>query len=283
MSGKGIRSRALPAGWYPSDGLDIKRVFDDWELSGKTEQEIRGRVAITPHAGWSFSGRLSYRTIRLLDPECSVMIVIGGHMPPGSGIVGAFEKWIDTPLGEIEVNENFMALLNQQVKIRSDNVPDNTVEVQMPIIKHLFPGVSVVWLRVGAGDESIELGRSIVGAALEYGKKVCVIGSTDLTHYGPNFGFTPKGTGPEAIAWAKRENDAGIIRHMVEMNTRSVLEWGNKYRAACSSGAAAAAMQCADGWGCEEGILIGYENSCNIQAGSSFVGYAGIVYSNRES
>lgn len=282
MTGK-QRRRVLPFGWYPSDRAAAERVFRQWEEQMQTGRQLNGFAAIVPHAGWSFSGKLAYRTMRMLDPEADVVIVIGGHMMPGSGVVAAFEETVETPLGPLNVENGLLELMKKQLHIEYDKTPDNTVEVQLPIIKHMFAAASVVWLRVGAGEEAIELGRTISGAANEYGKKVCVVGSTDLTHYGPNYGFSPMGTGRQAIEWARKENDAGIIQQMVEMNPRKVLEWGEKHQAACSAGAAAATIECASSWGCEEGILIGYENSYSIHPDSSFVGYAGVLYSNRES
>ena len=281
--GKKARRRILPFGWYPSDRSRTEQTFNRWEESAVSGQEINGRAAVVPHAGWSFSGKLAYRTLSLLDPEADLVVVIGGHMLPGSGIVAAFEETIETPVGPVDVDAEFLDILKKQIRIDSDDTPDNTVEVQMPMIRHLFSKASAVWLRVGSGEESIELGNLIAGASKEYGKLVCVVGSTDLTHYGPNYGFTPQGTGRQAVEWAQKVNDAGIIQQMVEMNPREVLEWGNQHQAACSAGAAAAAMECASLWGCEEGILIGYENSYTVHPDSSFVGYAGILYSNRES
>ena len=36
-----------------------------------------------------------------------------------------------------------------------------------------------------------------------------IIGTTDLTHYGPDYGFTPQGMGPKANAWANRPYQNG--------------------------------------------------------------------------
>ena len=35
--------------------------------------------------------------------------------------------------------------------------------------------------------------------------------SADLTHYGPYYGFSPKGTGTDAVAWVKNENDLSLF------------------------------------------------------------------------
>jgi len=236
-----------------------------------------------PHAGWAYSGRLAFKTLRMLNNDCDVVAVIGGHMMAGSGVVAAFEDEIETPLGSLVVAKDLLESLKRQIQVEPDKRPDNTVEIQLPMIKYLFPEATTIWLRVGAGEESMDLGRSLAGAAAESGVKICVAGSTDLTHYGPDYGFTPAGYGGDSYEWARKVNDAGIIQKMVEMNPRAVLEWGNVKKAACSAGAAAAAIEYAEAMGCEEGVLTGYENSCDLNPGNSFVGYAGILYSKRES
>ena len=279
----GERRRVLPFGWYPSHRSDVEKVIAEWEGTVQDGRDLNGRAAIVPHAGWSFSGRLAFRTLRLLNPECKSVIVIGGHMLAGGGVVAAYEKTVETPLGPMKTDQAFLDLLSEQIGIRYDDRADNTVEVQLPIIKHLFPEASLVWLRVGAGNEAVNLGRCIAGAAKEYAEPVCIVGSTDLTHYGPNYGFVPHGTGRQAREWAQKVNDTGIIRHMLEMNPLKVLEWGNQNQAACSAGAAATAIEYASLCGCEEGVLIGYESSFDLHPDSSFVGYAGIIYSNRDN
>ncbi len=278
-----VRKRVLPEGWYPSSSREIEELIREWEESPQDEAEIRGIGAIVPHAGWYFSGKLAYNTLRRLEQGSETVLIIGGHMPPGSGIVAARESLVESPYGEIPLDTYFLTRMEKQVEIGADTLPDNTVEVQIPLIRHLFPEAELVWLRVGSGDEAIELGRIISGIAKDLDKKISVVGSTDLTHYGPNYGFTSHGMGKEALEWAIKENDAGIIREMLEMNSEEILEWGNKYMAACSSGAAAAVVEYASEMGCRDGVLVGYGNSSKRNPGSSFVGYAGVIYSSAAS
>lgn len=278
MAASKVRKRALPFGWYPGSGEEITELLDSWDKSLGKAASIRAVGAIVPHAGWFFSGKLAYKTLRQLDPKCGTVVLIGGHLRPGSGILSARESEIDSPLGAIPVDMEFLARIEKQIEVKEDRVPDNTVEVQVPLVARLFPLSRLVWLRVGAGEESIELGRIIAGISGDMDAPVAVVGSTDLTHYGPNYGFSPKGLGEAAFEWAKKENDAGIIRQMLEMNAGKILEWGNVHKAACSAGAAAATVEYASETGCREGILVGYDNSGRKNPDSSFVGYAGIIY-----
>src|SRR6056297_1206216 len=282
MSDRNVRKRILPPGWYPANEEDTVHVIKNWEKSLEAPGIQSGMSAVVPHAGWSFSGKLAYKTLRQLDPESKVVIIVGGHMRAGDGIAVAGEQYFETPFGPMAAAEDFKKRLRELITANEDKAADNTVEVQLPLVRYLFAEAQVLWLRVGAGEEAVELGRVCAGIAGTFSEKVCMIGSTDLTHYGPNYGFAPKGIGQESLKWAQQENDAGIIQQMLEMNSQEVLRWGNERKAACSAGAAVAAIEYASAYGCEEGVLVGYESSYSFNPDSSFVGYAGITYSNAE-
>jgi len=282
MNMRNVRKRTLPPGWYPADEKETVRVMNNWEKSMESPGIQTGMSAVVPHAGWSFSGKLAYKTLRQLYPESKIVIIVGGHMRPGDGTAIANEKSFETPFGPMSAAEEFKNKLKDQIPLKADNAADNTVEIQLPIVRYLFPEAEVLWIRVGAGEEAVELGRVCAGIAGTLSERVCMIGSTDLTHYGPNYGFAPKGIGQQALEWAQQENDGGIIKHMLQMQSENVLYWGNQRKAACSPGAAVAAMEFAVAHGCEEGVLTGYDSSYSIHPDSSFVGYAGIVYSNAD-
>ena len=138
-----------------------------------------------------------------------------------------------------------------------------------------------MWLRVGAGIESIELGSLLSEITEKAGKKAVVIGSTDLTHYGSGYMFTPAGTGPEAVKWVKEVNDRRIIEQLTEMDSGAVIDLALRERSACSPGAAAAAVEFALEKGADCAKLVDYCSSFDVSPSSSFVGYAGVVYQER--
>ena len=114
--------------------------------------------------------------------------------------------------------------------------------------------------------------------AREEGISILAIGSTDLTHYGPNYGFLTKGIGPSAVEWVKKENDKGFIDRALEDGCGGLLKHAEENDSACSAGAAASAMATCKALGAEKGILLDYYTSYDIMPDDSFVGYAGIVY-----
>ncbi len=281
MSGK-MRKRILPAGWYPRGEAGVRKILNNWRRESEDRNDRvneDARSVIVPHAGWSFSGRIAFETLRALRSGCDTVIVVGGHMHEGEGVLAAEEELFDTPLGTVENDREFLAALLDRIELRGDTVPDNTVEVQLPFVLYLYPGIKVVWVRCGAGPEAVSLGRACAESAETLNKRICVIGSTDLTHYGPNYGFTPRGLGSAAVEWVKNSNDAAIVQAMLDMNSPEVLRLGNEEKAACSSGAAVAAIEYARSSGVEKGKLVEYATSHDIHPSESFVGYAGIAYS----
>ncbi|MEZ4576586.1 MAG: AmmeMemoRadiSam system protein B [Desulfobacterales bacterium] len=105
-----------------------------------------------------------------------------------------------------------------------------------------------------------------------------IIGSTDLTHYGPNYGFAPSGSGKKAVEWVRDENDKNAIDRMLAMDPEKLIADSLASGNACCSGAAAAAITAAKALGAKRGRLAGYASSYDKHPGESFVGYAGIIF-----
>lgn len=275
MEGMTVRRRILPDGWYPSDRVQLERVLSSWTAPEDTRT---GVSCIVPHAGWYFSGELTFQTLSRLRPGIDTLVVVGGHLPAGSRMLAAAEDGYETPLGILKADLDLKAELEKEIVLLPDNEPDNTVEVILPMIAWLFKDAGVLWLRAPQDMSASKAGASILGAAERTGKTVAVVGSTDLTHYGRSYGFSPRGRGREALDWVRDENDGGIIRAFLDMDEESTLEFAVRRRAACSAGGALAAISFARGCGVDGGTLTGYLNSADIHPSDSFVGYAGIVY-----
>ena len=64
-----------------------------------------------------------------------------------------------------------------------------------------------------------------------------VLGSTDLTHYGSNYNFSPSDSLNDPLKWVE-ESDRRILKAMMEMNPEKVLNEAKTSQSACSAGAA---------------------------------------------
>jgi AmmeMemoRadiSam system protein B len=282
-----VRSRCLPPGWYPGTESQTRKKVEELLSSltkGKSPEDFRksagnGIAGIIPHAGWDFSGMIALEVICRLQGEAETVAIIGGHLSQGDGLYAAPEEEFETPLGNLQADSELLSAVKSQVNIKEDRFDDNTVEIQLPLVKFLFPESMVLYLRAAPSEEALLLGKALYRAAGDIGRKTVVLGSTDLTHYGEAYGFMPRGTGENAVQWVKEKNDRRIIDAFLGMDASEAIKLAISEKSACSAGGAAAAMSFAAAAGVTKGILVDYNTSWDVAPAPSFVGYAGILFS----
>jgi AmmeMemoRadiSam system protein B len=132
---------------------------------------------------------------------------------------------------------------------------------------------------------AVQLGKQIGGIIAETkDKHIVCIASTDLTHYGPGYGFCPAGAGADGLRWAKEVNDREFIDLALKMEAFKLQERAIETGNACGPGAAAAAVAAAAKLGRTKGVLLGHTHSNEVmkakfgRSSSDSVGYAGIVF-----
>jgi hypothetical protein len=146
------------------------------------------------------------------------------------------------------------------------------------MVKYLFPEARGAYLRSPPDEEAMRLGRELAAYAEDRGLRLVVVGSTDLTHYGPNFGFAPKGLGEESVRWVREENDRAFLEATVSLDAERAIEHALSNHSACSPGAAATAMSFARSRGATTGVLVGQATSYEKHRDVSFVGYGGVGF-----
>jgi AmmeMemoRadiSam system protein B len=276
-----IRKALLRGTWYP----DSKEECEAFISSGKKYKNISNKIygGIVPHAGWFFSGETALAVIEavsLMKPD--LVIVFGMHMSEHQKIRIMAKGAYETPFGTLPVFEELVekasAVFDFEPEFPNDFEPDNTIEVQLPFIKYFMKDAKVFCCGLPPVESSYDFGYFIGKKAIELGRNPVVIGSTDLTHYGPSYGFMPYGNAEQAYEKVKKENDGKIIELMEKMDHKGILEDSKKYLNACCSGAVAGAIGCAKALGAKKGELIDYSNSYEKRKADSFVGYAGICF-----
>ncbi|MCX7028891.1 MAG: AmmeMemoRadiSam system protein B [Spirochaetes bacterium] len=276
----GVRRRCLPAGWYPGTAHGVRDAVQ--AMLGPSPPR-RGAVAgVAPHAGWEFSGALACAVFASLAEDIDTIVIIGGHLAPADGILCAFDEEYETPLGNIPADLELLSQMKARVPMGEDRWADNTVEVQLPFARYFFPEARCLGMRAPPSPRAGELGRAIAEAARAAGIRVAVVGSTDLTHYGPNYGFAPVGSGARAVDWVSGVNDRRFIDALLAMDEAGARERGVGEHSACSAGGAIAAMAFAREAGVTRGELLDYRTSRDVHIDESFVGYAAVVYRKEE-
>ncbi len=283
-----IRKAMFAGSWYPADAGSCERQIQAF-LKEAREREVsleNPTAGIVPHAGWYFSGSIACDVIHRLaagDPA-DVVLLFGMHLRPSDPcFIMARGSW-ETPFGPLVVDEELAAELIERFKFRvetPDNfVQDNTIELQLPFVKYFHPEARIVPVGVPPAPESLEVGKTAARLAVRDGKRLRIIGSTDLTHYGSNYGFAPMGGGPEALRWVRDENDRRVIDAMLAMAPERVIEEGVQRHNACCPGAAATAIAASCEAGATRAHEVAYATSYDKSPGESFVGYVGVVFGN---
>jgi len=249
-------------------------------------------AGIVPHAGWTFSGDLAamvFSAMKNRHKKVDTFVIFGAAHGYFGESPAVYDKggWM-TPLGEIAVDEKLADALLKSGPAVSDiraHGSEHSIEVQVPFIQYLFAGAKILPIIVPPTEQAVSLGTKvgdIIGR--EHSKKIVCIGSTDLTHYGPRYGFVPMGTGSEALAWASTVNDQRFIDLALKLQPRELLASAAENCNACGPGAAAAVIAAAKQLGKTEGLLLAHTNSNAVmlrEMGTislDSVGYAAIVF-----
>ena len=285
MRASNIRRAVFAGSWYPARAAECEKEISDFLAEGQDIKPPNRKLVggIVPHAGWYFSGSIACNVIHLLQDRepPDTIIVFGMHLHPGSACYMMPEGAWETPFGEIPVEEQLATELSKRFSFTLETpdrfTQDNTVELQLPFIKYFFPETKIVAMGVPPNKSSLLIGKAAADIANQMSLKAKVIGSTDLTHYGYNYGFTSKGTGKKAVDWVRNENDRRVINAMLALEPKDVIVEALASQNACCAGAAATAIETAKQLGADQADEIAYATSYDKSPGESFVGYVGIV------
>ena len=285
MKTSDVRRAMFAGSWYPSHADECEREITGFLTEGRNIKSPERRLVggIVPHAGWYFSGSIACNVISRLQSEDApdVIVVFGMHLHSNSNCYLMAEGAWETPFGEIPVEERLAAELVNQFSFTLETPDrfnqDNTIELQLPFIKYFFKDAKIVAMGVPPNQSSLKIGQSVIAIADQMGLTAKVIGSTDLTHYGANYGFTSKGRGSEAVEWVRNENDRRVIDAMLALAPEKVINEALASQNACCAGAAATAIEAAKHLGANQADEIAYATSYDKSPGDSFVGYVGIV------
>ena len=185
--------------WYPGEAGELRALLDQSFLSSaqRTGRYIRprGRAFVVPHAGIVYSGAVASATYRhVLTAGASRVILLGfAHNGGVDGIAVPDIDGIRTPLGETNIDHATTTVLIEQGiarRVSETLLCDHSVEIQLPFLQSLVPGVKFVPLFVGRlrTEERLAAARILAGLATP---GTVFLASSDLTHYGSSFHYKP--------------------------------------------------------------------------------------------
>ncbi len=279
------RRASFAGSWYPDIREACEREINHFLNANRFEIPAGPWLGgIVPHAGWYYSGAIACNIIHALKSGTppDVFVLFGMHLHSRSPNYIMTDGAWETPFGELTIESDIAHCLLQQfpfqVETAKSHTKDNTIELQLPFIKYIFPNVKIVPVGVPPNASSVKIGETVATVCAELGVTARIVGSTDLTHYGFNYGFIPQGTGETAVNWVRNQNDRRAIDTMLAMNAPGIIEEALSNQNACCSGAVAAAIAAGKAMGATSAVEAAYATSYDKSPGDSFVGYVGILF-----
>ena len=194
-----VRPAACAGSWYPADAAELSQMVDKWLDDAEGGGKRKPLALIVPHAGYRFSGPTAAAAFAKLRGHSyeRVIVLAFSHRHAGRYHGVDVPKDIsayDTPLGKIEIDKKACAkLLEKSPFVSTPGIGDDehSLELQLPFLQRVLKEkFELVPLYLGVMDD-----RDIVAAAQLLAPliddKTLLVASTDFTHYGPNFGYTP--------------------------------------------------------------------------------------------
>jgi AmmeMemoRadiSam system protein B len=208
-----IRRPAVAGLFYPIDALDLRSDVEKM-LAGASpiDTDVRPRILIVPHAGYVYSGPVAatgYRLLAGLDGLRRVVMLGPSHYVPFSGLTLPGVDLMQTPLGVVALDSEGVAELLDDPLV--ENSPEahqreHSLEVQLPFLQVVAPGVAVVPMLTGALEP--EAASVVIEPLLD--DRTMLLISSDLSHY--HDATTARRLDAETVAAIKRLDPAGLGR-----------------------------------------------------------------------
>ena len=256
--------------------LGASRGFEGFENKNqRNSQQLNIYGSVIPHAGYSYSGVVAahayYKIIENGYPE-TFIILCPNHTGLGTGISIFNEgKW-NTPLGDVEIDEEFAnnMILNSKF-IDCDNsahIKEHSCEVHLPFLQYFSSDFKIVPVAMWMQDmeTSEDIASSIVSVSKKLKRSISIIASTDLTHYES-----------KSLAEKKDKLVLDAINSMDEFALLNAVE--NHRITMCGYGPTIATIKASRALCAKKGEVLKYATSGDISGDlSSVVGYCSAIF-----
>lgn len=194
----------LAGSWYPGTERAIRALADKWEsgcAGAKAEPGETPNILVLPHAGWAYSGEMAWtavRTVRGASFRRVVVLAPSHRVWIENRLVAPESDAVATPLGEIKVDREWIDRLALLAPVfRSDRLhaAEHSAQIEYPLLQlALGKGFTVAPLVMGSFGED-QMGMCVRALARLMDAETLLVISSDFTHYGSDFSYTPYGTG----------------------------------------------------------------------------------------
>ncbi|NQT53842.1 AmmeMemoRadiSam system protein B [bacterium] len=193
-----VREPIAAGTFYESDPAKLRAQVDDFLAMGAENVERQQRVIalVAPHAGYVYSGRCAGHAYAAVKGQTYKRVVLLAVNHRGRNFRGASILDVDTyrtPLGDIPVDTAACKLLLKSSLIHTEpsaHRREHSLEVHLPFLQRAIGSFRLVPIVTGFLEEGdFPLLAATIRQVVD--NDTLVVESTDFTHYGRAFGFTP--------------------------------------------------------------------------------------------
>ena len=276
-----IREPAVAGQFYSNDADVLEQGINDFiadALPGFSQKPV---AIITPHAGYIYSGQICADAFKqAMGHNYDLVVILGiNHTVPGFNRVSVYRgDGYRTPLGIAEIDtglaEALAACDSRFAFYPSVHVREHSVEVQLPFVQSLFPGVRVITAVIGVSDPKLCRDFGLALAEKIKDRRTLIVASSDLSHY-PSYDDA-RDVDRHTLEAIQTLDTTRFQRVIKEQMSRKI---SNLSTCACGEGAILAAMEAAKALGGTDAHIISYANSGDVAVGnrSRVVGYGAVA------
>lgn len=256
--------------WYPGHPKTLAAEVDGYVNAAVVDVPPRRPLAlIAPHAGLMYSGPVAAFAYRVAKgaPYRAAVLLGPSHFVPFEGVAMWADGSWETPFGPVKVERE----IAEAIRVQSAQVVENaaahgrehSLEMQLPFIAHLLPGVPIVPLVMGhqTRETAVSFGDALARVLGPRPGEVLLVASSDLSHY--------------EDALTAGDMDAVVIRHVETLDAEGLMTTLEQQpRHACGGGPMVSVLHAARGLGATEARVLRYADSGDVSGDkSSVVGY----------
>lgn len=195
MLGEKTNRMNFAGSWYSGSPEELVSSMNQF-AENVSVQNYSAKGAVLPHAGHFYSGVGISQFFSNVDKNAERLILFApSHYKAlfEDQIVYSDFQEIETPLGlikaaEFDTEDTLFIKEDETVQI------EHSAEMFFPFIKHYLPDVELLVFilpRISSPDELQKISK-IISQEIDYNSETdLIIASSDFTHYGPRFGYTP--------------------------------------------------------------------------------------------
>ena len=263
------REPVVAGQFYPGTKAGLEKMLST--LINKKEKKELVLGAMSPHAGYVYSGGVAGEVFSKLSPKKLFIIIGPNHTGMGESFSVFPQGQWRTPLGSVEVDEEFANyLINNSKLFKADEIAhtyEHSVEVQIPFLQYVMSDFKILPLCISSLniDDLKKAGQELAKAIKELKRDVTIIASSDMTHYEPHEEAKTKDM--QAIQTVLKMDEDELLKTVTKMNISM-----------CGVAPVIIALSATKAIGAKEAEFIDYKTSGDTSGDySSVVGYGGVI------